>query len=38
MIISDIPDEFSQQGASDRIVSLTVTFRCRIVWQVMHEK
>ena len=38
MVISDIPDELPEQANSNRIESLTATFRCRIVWQVMHEK
>ena len=36
--ISNIPEELPEQANSNRILSLTVTFRCRIVWQVMHEK
>ena len=36
--ISDIPDELPEQANSNRILSLTVTSRCRIVWQVMHVK
>ena len=36
--ISEIPDELPDQANSNRILSLTVTFRCRIVWQEMHEK
>jgi len=38
MVISDIPVELPEQANSNRILSLTVTFRCRIVWQVMHVK
>ena len=36
--ISEIPNKLPEQANSNRILSLTVTFRCRIVWQVMHEK
>ena len=36
--ISEIPDDLPEQINSNRIESLTVTFRCRIVWHVMHEK
>ena len=32
MVISEIPDELPEQAISNRILSLTVTFRCRIVW------
>ena len=38
MVISDIPEELPKQANSNRILSLTVTFRCRIVWQEMHIK
>jgi hypothetical protein len=38
MVISDIPEELPEQANSNRILSLTVTFRCRIVWQEMHIK
>ncbi len=38
MVISDIPKEFPEQANSNLILSLTATFRCRIVWEVMHEK
>ena len=36
--ISEIPNKLPEQANSNRILSLTVTFRCRIVWQEMHEK
>ena len=38
MVISNIPEELPEQANSNRILSLTVTFRCRIVWQVMQVK
>ena len=38
MVISDIPEELPEQANSHRILSLTATSRCRIVWQVMHQK
>ena len=38
MVISDIPVELPEQANSHRILSLTATSRCRIVWQEMHEK
>ena len=38
MVISEIPDELPEQANSNRILSLTATSRCRIVWQVMHQK
>ena len=36
MVISEIPEELPEQANSNRILSLTATFRCRIVWQGMH--
>ncbi len=36
--ISEIPDELPEQVNSNLILSLTVTFRYRIVWQEMHVK
>ena len=38
MVISNIPEELPEQANTNRILSLTVTFQCRIVWQVMQEK